>query len=96
MCAWTLREGVTNVIRHSGASSCSVTLDETGICVRDDGTGPEPGTPGTGLVGLAERAEAAGAHLRTRGLVPHGFELAVRTTARPVSGGVGPGERVDA
>src|SRR5690349_13644624 len=62
VCAWTLREGVTNVIRHSGATLCSVTLDETGICVRDDGTGPVPGTPGTGLLGLTERAEAAGAH----------------------------------
>lgn len=96
VCAWTLREGVTNVIRHSGATTCSVTLDETGICVRDDGTGPVPGTPGTGLLGLTERAEAAGAHLRTRGLVPHGFELAVRTAARPLGGGVDPGEKVDA
>ena len=96
VCAWTLREGVTNVIRHSGASSCSVTLDETGICVRDDGTGPVAGSPGTGLLGLAERAEAAGAHLQTRGLVPHGFELAVRTVTRPVGGGAAPGEKVEA
>ena len=96
VCAWTLREGVTNVIRHSGASTCSVTLDETGICVRDDGSGPLPGTPGTGLLGLTERAEAAGARLRTRGLLPHGFELSVRTAGRPVGGGVDPGERVDA
>jgi two-component system sensor histidine kinase DesK len=96
VCAWTLREGVTNVIRHSGASTCSVTLDETGICVRDDGTGPVPGTPGTGLLGLAERAEGAGARLRTRGLGPHGFELAVRTVTRPAGRGADPGEKVDA
>ena len=96
VCAWTLREGVTNVIRHSGASTCSVTLDETGICVRDDGTGPAPGTPGTGLLGLAERAAAAGARLRTRGIAPHGFELAVRSVSRPVGRGADPGEKVDA
>jgi len=42
---------------------------------------PGPGIPGTGLLGLRERAEAVGARLETRALEPHGFELAV-TAAR--------------
>ncbi|GAB3447299.1 sensor histidine kinase [Phycicoccus ginsengisoli] len=77
LCAWALREGVTNVIRHSGASTCTVTLTERGITVVDDGAGVGTGEPGTGLIGLTERAAAVGAQLRTRRLSPHGFELSV-------------------
>jgi two-component system sensor histidine kinase DesK len=82
VCAWTLREGITNVIRHSGATSCRVLLHPEGITISDNGTGPRAGIPGTGLLGLRERAEAVGARLETRALEPHGFELAV-TAARP-------------
>jgi two-component system sensor histidine kinase DesK len=77
--AWTVREGVTNVIRHSGASRCTVRLEPDGVAVRDDGTGPEPrSAPGHGLDGLRERAAALGAVLVTRTLEPRGFELAVQ------------------
>src|SRR5579885_30518 len=31
VCAWTLREGVTNVVRHSGATTCRVVLRSNGI-----------------------------------------------------------------
>ena len=76
--AWTVREGVTNVIRHSRASRCTVRLLPTAVEVRDDGTGPAPDArPGHGLDGLRERAAAAGAVLVTRTLEPRGFELAV-------------------
>jgi two-component system, NarL family, sensor histidine kinase DesK len=41
--AWTVREGATNVIRHSGASHCSVTIraeaGDAGVEVVDDGVG---------------------------------------------------------
>ncbi|QGN59328.1 histidine kinase [Nostocoides sp. HKS02] len=80
LCAWTLREGVTNVIRHSGATSCRVTLDDRGIVVADNGAGPTGGAAGTGLIGLKERAEAIGARLTTRRVEPHGFELCVGPT----------------
>ena len=79
--AWTVREGVTNVIRHSGASRCTVRLGSTAVEVSDDGTGPQGETrTGTGLDGLRERAAAAGAVLATRTLDPRGFALSV--TAR--------------
>ena len=81
--AWTVREGVTNVIRHSGARSCTVRLGADGVEVRDDGTGRRrrPGGPGgTACAGLRERAAAAGAVLVTRTLDPRGFALSV--TAR--------------
>jgi two-component system sensor histidine kinase DesK len=100
VCAWTLREGITNVIRHSGATACRVTLQPGGITISDNGTGPAPGVPGTGLLGLRERAEAVGARLETRALEPHGFELAVvavRPPGRTSSAGTPEApERVDA
>ncbi len=59
--AYVLREGVTNVIRHSGASRCSVRLGDSWIEIRDDGTHP-PATSraGHGLAGLAERLAQVG------------------------------------
>jgi two-component system sensor histidine kinase DesK len=55
---WTVREGVTNVVRHSGARRCEIRVDPAAVEVRDDGRGPagEPGGAGHGLVGLRERA----------------------------------------
>ncbi|WP_203230234.1 sensor histidine kinase [Segeticoccus rhizosphaerae] len=78
--AWVVREGVTNVIRHSGAEHCSITLDESGITIRDDGRGrgEAPGQ-GNGLAGARERASDVGAVLVSRDLSPHGFELVVTT-----------------
>jgi two-component system, NarL family, sensor histidine kinase DesK len=45
--AWCLREAVTNVVRHSGASTCTVALAADRLTVSDDGVGlPEAGYPG--------------------------------------------------
>ncbi len=81
--AWTVREGVTNVIRHSGAQVCRVAIDDTGLRLSDDGSvtvpGPAARARGHGLNGLAERARAAGATLSARRLEPRGFELVVAT-----------------
>jgi len=74
--AWTVREGVTNVIRHSRAGRCEIVLSPTCAEVRDDGTGPSGGAEGSGLVGLRERAAGAGAVVVTRSLEP-GFLLQV-------------------
>ena len=76
--AWTVREGVTNVIRHSDARTCTVRLAADHVEVRDDGkgsVGQRP--PGHGLAGLRERAAAAGAVLLTKPLQPAGFLLQV-------------------
>ena len=74
--AWTVREGVTNVIRHSGARVCEVRLTPTAAEVRDDGRGPNGTGSGSGLSGLRERASSVGATVVTRHLEP-GFSLAV-------------------
>lgn len=74
--AWAIREGVTNVIRHSSASRCAVILHHDRVEVRDDGVGPVPTSIGQGLTGLRERAAAIGATVVTRALEP-GFSLSV-------------------
>ncbi|MFJ6896195.1 sensor histidine kinase [Streptomyces hokutonensis] len=71
---WVVREAVTNVVRHSGATRCEITLDgvldRARLTVADDGTGnstvpgPADGIGGTGLKGLTERLAAAGGSLR--------------------------------
>ena len=81
--AWVLREGVTNVIRHSGAAACWVTIETHSLRVADDGRGLSTtalGAPvtGNGLRGLRERSAEASAELFV-GHSPHGgFELVVR------------------
>ena len=78
--AWTVREGTTNVIRHSGAHRCEITLTAGAVHVRDDGCGPawSDATPtGNGLVGLRERALLAGAHVTVTRVPAGGFDLSV-------------------
>ncbi|WP_066369826.1 sensor histidine kinase [Herbidospora mongoliensis] len=78
---WAVREGVTNVIRHSAAQKCGVTLrlgDPTELEITDDGVGAET-TTGNGLGGLRERVEAAGGSLTAGNLPGGGFRLAVTT-----------------
>lgn len=68
--AWVVREAATNVLRHSGASTCRIELAERGgrlaLAVTDDGVGA-PSTPTVrfgGLDGLRDRVTAAGGELR--------------------------------
>ncbi|VEI13405.1 sensor histidine kinase [Trueperella bialowiezensis] len=59
--AWILREAMTNVIRHAGASRARVQLEQSRITVSDDGRGFDPATcEGHGLAGLRKRVEDAG------------------------------------
>jgi two-component system sensor histidine kinase DesK len=83
--AWTVREGATNVIRHSGARHCQVTvragLADAAVEVLDDGAGggvDGHGAPGHGIAGLAERADRVGGRIEA-GRLPEGggFRLAV-------------------
>ncbi|WP_067499884.1 sensor histidine kinase, partial [Actinoplanes sp. TFC3] len=62
--AWTIREAVTNVVRHAGASRCEVRLNVDSVEILDDGCGGAAGPgDGQGLAGLRRRAQAAGARL---------------------------------
>lgn len=64
--ALALREAVTNVIRHAGASSCNLSLSRmNGSCrleIADNGNG-KLGPEGVGLSGMRTRVEALGGTL---------------------------------
>jgi two-component system sensor histidine kinase DesK len=90
--AWSLREAVTNVVRHSGARRCTVellrrqTLDgpRLELSVEDDGSGGPGDGPGNGLTGLTERLQKAGGTLEA-GRVKGGFRLVARVPADVVA-----------
>ena len=77
--AWAVREGITNVIRHSGAAACSIRLtrdgDEAHLEIADDGPRQAPRAPGNGLRGLQERASAQGGRVDAGPLPDGGFRL---------------------
>ncbi len=93
---YVVREGVTNVIRHSRASRVVITASSTGVSVADDGVGlpgPDPheagaglagsGLAGSGLDGLRRRAERSGAVISTTAGTPAGTVLAVELVRSP-------------
>jgi two-component system sensor histidine kinase DesK len=61
--AWALREGVTNVLRHSSATTCTIAItrrdDGVRLEITNDGAMPAS-RGGSGLSGLAARASALG------------------------------------
>jgi len=69
------QEALTNVVRHSGGSAATITLDRVTtegmdgsdqlvVTVEDDGTGVAAASPeGAGIRGMRERAELAGGEL---------------------------------
>ncbi|MEU9480687.1 sensor histidine kinase [Streptomyces sp. NPDC048191] len=78
--SWVVREAVTNVIRHSDARRCEISVEcgaeQARLTVTDNGSGtpvsrPQQGIGGTGLKGLTERLAAAGGSL-TAGPSPRG------------------------
>ena len=84
--AWAVREGVTNVIRHSRAHECIIrvgqNMHDTWVEVTDDGIGtmytlPSTDNGGNGLRGLIERVEALGGRCETARPAEGGFRLSV-------------------
>ncbi|HEX5416765.1 MAG TPA: sensor histidine kinase, partial [Chloroflexota bacterium] len=86
--AWSVREGITNVVRHSRATSCTVRFtraaDAVTVELVDDGTGCNRDSPpvsagpiSSGLRGLAERVALRGGALATEAPREGGFRLRV-------------------
>ncbi|GAA2643020.1 histidine kinase [Dactylosporangium fulvum] len=80
---WVVREGTTNMLRHSDARSCTVTL-RTGpaavtLTMENDGVMPRQDRVrfGGGLVGLTERVTGLGGTVTAGFLSQGGFRLAV-------------------
>jgi two-component system sensor histidine kinase DesK len=92
---WVVREGVTNVIRHSRAKQCLMTLDRQGdeirLTVTDDGRGDGRalapvtaiGQSGNGLRGIAERVAALEGRCEAGSVDGRGFRLAVALPLPP-------------
>ena len=78
--AWAVREGVTNVMRHSQAKRCTIRIfkkdGSAAVEVVDDGRGGTP-EPGSGLHGLRERVLERGGTLTAEPLPHEGFRLRV-------------------
>lgn len=87
---WVVREGITNVVRHSRGGTCTVTVGRDWLQVTDDGAGTGARSPGSGLTGLRERVEAAGGTARCGSGEGDGWVLrvdmrAVGTTPQPAA-----------
>jgi two-component system sensor histidine kinase DesK len=85
---WVVREGVTNIVRHSAAEHVTITgrrrKDGVSLVIRNDGAGAT-GPPGSGLDGLRARIAARGGTL----VVSHEddrFQLAVDIPRAPGGG----------
>ena len=74
-----LREAVTNIIRHSGATRCRVDLTVEGrnwrLSVVDNGRGAKGPVLSSGLVGMRERVRAMGGEATWSTAPGHGFSL---------------------
>ncbi|XVV00144.1 sensor histidine kinase [Actinosynnema sp. CA-248983] len=78
-----VREGTTNVLRHSRARRCAVAVDvvdgQVWVRVHNDGVRfDEPSTPGAGLAGLRERFATVGGLVEASASGADGFELVGR------------------
>jgi two-component system sensor histidine kinase DesK len=95
--AWTIREGVTNVVRHSSATRVTITVavraTTTVVELTDNGTAGSPAPPapagsvrcGSGLAGLGERVQALGGSLAAGRDPAGGFRLRVSIPAGQAS-----------
>jgi signal transduction histidine kinase len=84
-----VQEGLTNVLKHAGATRADVTVrygpDELRIEVRDDGIGDANGDGrGHGLVGVRERVKIYGGEMTAGAAAGGGFVLSTRL---PLGGG---------
>ncbi|MEU6100909.1 sensor histidine kinase [Streptomyces flaveolus] len=85
---WVVREAVTNVVRHSGASRCEIAVSggdgRVRLTVTDDGTGACGAStgPGTGLTGLTERLTMAGGSLTAGVSAGGGFSVTAELPMR--------------
>ena len=91
--ALALREAVTNIQRHAGARSASVTLvlegNDAVLRVRDDGRGGAI-APGNGLCGMRERVEVLDGRLRVESTPGRGTCVEARVPTVQARRGVAP------
>ncbi|MET9340955.1 sensor histidine kinase [Nonomuraea sp. NPDC003804] len=83
--AWGVREGVTNILRHSRATTCSISTSVRAGTARlevvNDGAPGSPMSRGNGLTGLSERASQAGGTVTAEPTEANGFRLTMEVPA---------------
>ncbi|MFF5212648.1 sensor histidine kinase [Streptosporangium sp. NPDC000396] len=82
--AWAVREGVTNVVRHSRATTCSISTSAHGGAVRLELVNDRArrrSADGNGLTGLRERAGGLGGSVSAERTGNGGFRLTVEVPA---------------
>jgi two-component system sensor histidine kinase DesK len=98
---WIVREGVTNVVRHSGAEHCAIHIanDEREVrleIVDDGGSGDRSrgsaplGRAGSGLSGIRDRLDVVGGRMESGPIRDRGYRLAAFL---PIPTGAGPSAR---
>lgn len=98
--AWIVREGVTNVVRHSGGANCTIRIgvaeQEVRLEIVDDGQARDrhgswaSGPSSSGLSGVRERVESVGGRVEAGPLPGSGYRLAAIV---PLGSGVRPEPR---
>lgn len=63
--AWVVREGATNILRHSEATRSRIEVSEQTLRIVNDRPHTMRSSDGTGLDGLGERLAAVGGHLES-------------------------------
>ncbi|MFC3898555.1 sensor histidine kinase [Lentzea rhizosphaerae] len=74
---WAVREGVTNILRHSHARTCTITLRGKVLTMSNDGAPTSGFRFGSGLTGLHERVAALGGTVTATPEAPNRFVLTV-------------------
>ena len=83
---YVVREAVTNVVRHSRAHRCTVTLGPDWVQIDDDGVGAptnETLSRGSGLSGLCQRVRESGGRLEVGPAAGGGFSVRATLSGRP-------------
>jgi signal transduction histidine kinase len=77
---YVVAEALTNAARHAHAAEVTVRVKAAGgrldLVVEDDGAGGADPANGSGLIGLVDRVEAVGGHLRVNSPAGVGTSLA--------------------
>lgn len=80
---YVVREAVTNVVRHSEATTCTIAVGATAVSVTDDGQGFHERGSGSGLDGLTERVAAARGQLLVESTPGRGTCVRATVVATP-------------
>ncbi|NLY66570.1 MAG: hypothetical protein GX069_03320 [Tissierellia bacterium] len=77
----TIREGLTNSIKHSKCSQININIgvsDKIHLSIKDNGLGCKSIIKGNGLKGIEERVNKVNGHIDYKTKEGQGFEISVK------------------